>query len=289
VCNSLWKCNGIKGFGNTTFYTENKSYLNKISSFFLRCFRDNISHDSVLEKELTKGLVKDYGFIAIAKKEDEKLIESFISELRDSKAVFTNWQNQDDPKNNLYSKIHKMESGFENNRIFREKIAKLLELGLNIKHECSNNADLDKLIDAIYKNNNIPDNSRLKDREIGEVVKFADYLLKNNSTHDLDEEKINQVKTRTLEYANRLDKIKISSQNQINLAPVFHGSIESGQPPERIPIKPADHDSIMERQLVTLGNPLPPSPIIKPKHHLNQGAMEPLSGVTGSQTQHGQS
>ena len=55
----------------------------------------------------------------------------------------------------------------ENNRIFREKIAKLLELGLNIKHECSNNADLDKLIEAIYKNNNILDNSRLKDREIG--------------------------------------------------------------------------------------------------------------------------
>jgi restriction endonuclease S subunit len=87
------------------------------------------------------------GYIAIAKKEDEELIKSFISEFRDSKAVFANWQNQDNPKNNLYSKIYKLESGFENNQISREKIVKLLEFGLDVKHECSNNADLDKLIE----------------------------------------------------------------------------------------------------------------------------------------------
>ena len=274
------------------FYTENKSYLNKISSFFLRCFGGFTSHDSVLEKELTKGLVKDYGFIAIAKKEDEELIKSIISELRDSKTVFTNWQNQDDPKNNLYSKIHKLESGFENNRIFREKIVKLLELGLNIKHECSKNADLDKLIEAIYKNNNIPDDSKLKDREMGEVVKFANYLLKNNSTNDLNEEKINQVKTRTLEYTNNLDKINISPSNRISLAPVFPNSIELAQFPqtriveEQIPISPVNDNSSMVPPLVTLGNPLP-SPIIKPQPS-NKG-MIPLSGVNGSQIRHDQS
>ena len=275
------------------FYTENKSYLNKISSFFLRCFGGFTSHDSVLEKELTKGLVKDYGFIAIAKKEDEELIKSFISELRDSKAVFANWQNQDDPKNNLYSKIHKLESGFENNRIFREKIVKLLELGLNIKQECSRNADLDKLIEVIYKNNNIPDDSKLKDREMGEVVKFANYLLKNNSTNDLNEEKINQVKTRTLEYANNLDKINISPSNRINLAPVFPNSIKSGQflqtkiVEERIPISPADVNSTIEPTLTTSGS-LSPSTIIKPKPS-NKGMIPLFPRDTGSEAQHGQS
>jgi hypothetical protein len=274
------------------FYTENKSYLNKISSFFLRCFGGFISHDSVLEKELAKGLVKDYGFIAIAKKEDEELIKSFISELRDSKTVFTNWQNQDDPKN-LYSKIHKLESGFENNRNFREKIVKLLELGLNIKNECSKNADLDKLIEAIYKNNNIPDDSKLKDREIGELVKFANYLLKNNSTNDLNEGKINQVKTRTLEYANNLDKINISPSNRINLAPVFPNSIELGQSPqtriveERIPISPADVNSTIEPPLTTRGS-LSPSTIIKPQPS-NKGMIPIFPEVTGGEAERGQS